>query len=453
MTPNTSYYQRIIKLAIPVAASNLLNLLTSFVGLSMVSHLGDQELAASALMYATQTTVIVIAMGILFSIGVMVGRNFGAKQYEDIGAVMQQGWILSFLISIPVMLFMLSIKPILLALHQPPILVDLIQNYFHAYLWAVPPLMATACNAQFLLGILRRQLVMLTTAASFTLNTVFAYGLIFGKWGLPALGIAGLGYAMAIQSWLVFLSLLVYFYFSEKFAVFGLFRWRVKSNLHLLKKLFFVGWPISIQMAAELLAFFVVTLMAGWLGPIALSARQISLQYLMILVMITFSLTQAASILIGHAMGAKNYGEVKPLGDHAIVLAIMLSIIGLIIFVTLPKLLIAGFVNVHSPANQMLVHLTSLLLLIMGIGQLFDSVRNVATGALRGLFDTRFPMVISLFCLWGVAVPLGYFLAFNLHQGVIGLAIAFNIALITGAFIVWWRWRNRLPDMLANAKV
>lgn len=436
-------YTKILKLAIPIAGSNLINFMVTFVGVLMLSRLSQEALAASALITAVQTTILVISMGILFSISVIVGHSYGAKKYEEIGGILQQGWLLALLICIPVMVIMWSIKPILIMVGQSPALVNTVQSYFHAYVWGIPAVFIMVCNAQFCLGILRRQIVLINSMCSFLIVTILAYGFIFGKMGLPTLNVAGLGIACAIQAWVILLGFMIYLYFHKNFKPYGVFRWRNFRSFHLLGRLFRVGWPISIQMAGELLSFFVATLMIGLLGALSLGARQISWQYLMIIVMPLFALTQSSSILVGHSMGGERLSEIKQIGDKAIFLGIAFSVLVLFIFISVPKLLISPFVDVHTQANQPLIDLTSALFILMSLGQILDSIRNISTGALRGILDTRFPMIISLICLWGIAIPLGYIMAFTLHQGVVGISIAFNISMLFGAAILWNRWRNK----------
>lgn len=433
--------KRIVRLALPMAGTQLITVASSFLCMAMLATLGHQVLAASALIFATQMTVLVICMSFLFSLSLFIGHAYGAKNYIAIGNYIQQGWTFALLISIPIILFFWHIAYFLILFGQAPALAQLVQTFFHAFVWGVAPVLLLVCNQQLYYGIHKQRIITYTSCISVTLLLISAYILILGKFGMPSLGVAGLGYAIAIQCWFSFIFTTSYMYYKKEFKPFDLFHYRVHKEWQHITRMFKVSWPISLQMGGEMLAFFTCSTMIGWLGTNALAAYQVVGQYLFLIIVPIFSLTQASGILVGQACGGKQFHEIKRLGYACISLAIMLSGLVAVVFLMAPRSLAAAYLDIHNPANAETLHLVILFFIITAFSQILDAVRNVTTGVLRGLFDTRFPMYAGLLAIWLVGIPLSYLLAFPLHIGAIGIAIGFAIGIAVGATVVMLRWR------------
>lgn len=438
--------KRIFALALPMAGGQLINVTSGFLCMAMLAHLGHEVLAASALIFSTQLSIMVASMSILFSLSVLVGHAYGAKDYSAIGNYVQQGWTLALLMSIPIILLFWHIDSILLFLGQSKEIVSIVHNYFHAFVWAVIPGFLATCNMQFGYGIHKKQLMFFISAMGVIVLLITAYVFIFGKMGMPKMGVAGLGIASAVQYSFFFIITTLFFYYEKSFSQFELFRYRVHQHLDYLIKMFKIGWPISMQMGGEMLSFFVSGIMIGWLGTTALAAYQVVNQYYFLIVIPIFSLSQASSILVGHACGAKQFHEVKKLSYASITIVFAASLIITCTFLIFPKHLAAFYIDVNNPANAATVHLAALLFIVIAFSQMFDALRNVLIGILRGLFDTRFPMYISLLTIWIIGMPLSYLLAFPLHFGAVGFVIGGMLGMLGGAAIMACRWRTLIKQ-------
>lgn len=434
--------KRIFALALPMAGSQFINVASGFLCMAMLSALGHEILAASALIFSTQLSIMVSGMSILFSLSVLVGHAYGAKNYAAIGNYVQQGWTLAILISIPIMLLFWHIDTVLLFFGQAKEIADIVHSYFHAFVWAVIPGFLSTCNMQFGYGIHKKALIVSTSIMSVMVLLTTAYILIFGKLGFPKLGVAGLGYATVAQYSFFFVFTTLFFFYEKSFARFQLFRYRVHQHLDYFVKMFKIGWPISVQMGGEMLSFFVSGIMIGWIGTVALAAFQVVNQYYFLIVIPIFSLSQASGILVGHACGAKRFHEVKKLSYASIAMVLIASSIVAIAFLALPKTLAALYMNVDDPTNAATLHLTILIFIIIAFSQIFDAVRNVLIGILRGLFDTHIPMYMSLLTIWLVGMPLSYLLAFPMQFGAIGFVIGGMLGMLGGVTVMIYRWHT-----------
>lgn len=440
ITPLSVLIKKITYLALPMMGTQLLNVASGFLCMVMVAKLGHQVLAASALIFATQITVMVICMSFLFSLSIFVSHANGARNYSLIGDYVQQGWTLGIIISTPMILIFWHIAPILIFLGQSPAIVQIVQTFFHGLVWGVVPVLFLTCNQQLCYGIHKQRLVLATSGMSVMILLLSAYVLIFGKFGFPRLGVEGFGFAIATQCWFSFIFTTCYFYFGKDFKRYNLFHYRVHKNWHHLVQIFKVSWPISLQIGGEMLSFFAASTMVGWLGVRSLAAYQVVGQYLFLIVVPLFAVSQASSILIGQACGSKQFHEIKRIGMVCIGVALMLTVIVAVVFISAPKFLASLYLDVHKISNAETVHWIVLLFMVVAFSQIFDAVRNVTTGALRGLFDTRFPMWAGLFVIWIIGIPLAYCFGFILHWGVVGISAGSAIGMLVGAVAVFIRW-------------
>jgi MATE family multidrug resistance protein len=385
-------------------------------------------------------------MAILFSLSVLVGHAYGAQAYKSIGNYVQQAWTLGIAISLPLIILFWYMDAILAHLGQSKELVQIVRDYFHAYVWAVVPAFLTCCNQQFGYGIHKKTLILVTSILSVVVLLISAYGLIFGHFGLPKLGVAGLGYASAIQATFFFVVTTIIFRMDKSFERFELFRYRVHHNLEHFTQMLSIGWPICVQMGGEMLSFFVGGIMIGWLGTSALAAFQVVNQYYFLIVIPVFSLAQASGILIGHQRGANQLKEIKKISQASIAITLGVSLIVALGFLLCPKFLASFYINIADPANAKTLKLTVLIFMVIALSQALDNVRNVLIGILRGLFDTRFPMYMSVVTIWLLGMPCSYILAFPLHLGVIGFVIGGAVGMLGGVLLMAYRYHWQIKN-------
>jgi len=452
ITPVSVIFKRTFQLALAMSLSRLLNTITGFIGILMISHLGMDSLAASALMSSTQITLIVIAMSLLFPVGVMSARSFGAEKFEQIGVILQQGLIIATILSIPLMLIMWNIKPILLLFGQTISLASIDQSYFTMYLLLVPAVLWVICMQQALLSIQKQMFVLFMSIFALVVSVVSGYVLIYGWGKIPAMGVPGLGLSYSIQVWLSFIIYTAYCYFNPSLKKYGLLRWHVGRHWDLMKKILSIGWPICLQTSSDLIAFSFTVMMVGWLGITELAAQQISMQFFILLVVPIFAIAQSSGILIGQARGTKNIIDMKRYGNMSLYIGLGFGVIVMLIFILLPHQLIHLYENSSSSQTAALEHLAVVVLILTGLRLLLDAANEIYVGSLRGLYDTKFPMIVLILLTWFVGIPLAYLFGFIFHWGLIGMTCSGILGMLISFVVLHLRWKQQCRKLLREFK-
>jgi MATE family multidrug resistance protein len=337
---------------------------------------------------------------------------------------------------------MLNIAPILRFFHQQENIIILVQQYFYGLSWSVLPSIWYICCSQFIVAINKPKTVLLWTLISIPCTLIPGYGLLFGKFGLPAIGISGIAYANSFASY--FILLLVILYLRDKeFKNYHIFSWQTKINTKVIAKLFSLGYPISVQFGVELAAFSISAIFFGWLGEDALAAFQAVIQFNMIIIMIPYGFAQSSAILIGQALGRNEKSVTKLLGNAALIMGIVFMLLIAAAYLLMPKTLMSMYLDTQNPANFYTINIAVILFAISAFSQLFDGIRNIVTGSLRGFHDTKSPMLVGILATCVINIPVGYFLAFPLHLGPAGLSLGFALGVTLGAFVLLRRFYKK----------
>jgi len=428
-------YKKIFGFSLPLVGQRLVIATNGFVGMLMIARLGHAQMAAGALVTSVYTALFVIATSMIYSMGVIGGQLYGAKKYLDLGKILRQAWLLAAIIAVPLIFVTWDIGPVLLLFKQDRHLVLLTQNYFHVLAWGIFPLMILFTCSQFMIAVAKPTISLCLSIGSIIITLISAYGLVFGKLGLPAIGMTGVALAIVMKNYIICVVALSYLIFSKYCKKFQIFKFTSKG-FYYLKRLLQVGVPISIQFAAELTALCMGTFMMGWLGQTALAARQVVLQLTIVAVMVPFGISQASGVLVGHAMGREQFQQTRLLSYVAISFGLVCALIIGAAYLLIPKILIGLYVDVHSLENAQLVHIAVLLMMVGAFSQFFDAVRNIATGALRGFHDTKVPMWIGILATWIISLPIGYICAFKFNWGPVGLSCGFMVGFFVGAVLI-----------------
>lgn len=425
-----------LSISFPLITSQLIYSSSSFIGTAMIAHLGEDQLAASVLVSSIWWTLSVLFFGILNSTSVLVAHQYGAKNYKGISDIMGQSFILGALITI-ILIAILSTMPLLLRFtNQPPDVLKYSYDYMISILWTIPGLVILVIIEHFLAGINRTKMVLRISILVVPIEIPIIYILIFGKFGFPKCGIAGIGYGFAITYTLTSIFLVSYLLRSKQYQPFAIFKNIFTLHKSYLKELIVIGLPMGMMHIIEVSTFAVATLWISKFGTTTLAAHQIVLQYLGLAITIVFAMSQAVTVRVGHEVGRQDLSGVRYASFVGMMLNAVCIIVIAILFYLIPDVFIRLDLDLSKPENFGLAKEAASLLWIGGVLMIFDNFRINGFGALRGLKDTRIPMYSSLLGFWVVGLSLSYLFAFPLHLSAAGVWWGLTIGIASAAIVI-----------------
>jgi MATE family multidrug resistance protein len=308
------------------------------------------------------------------------------------------------------------------------------QGYLRAVSWGTLPLMLYASFRRFLQSQDVVRPVMFALVSANVVNILLNWVLIFGKFGVPALGAAGAGYATSVARVYMVAVLLWTTVQGHGWEV-----WTVWPGWERVRDVFRLGLPVGGQISFEVAVFALVTTMLGALGPVALGGHQIALNVVSVTYMIPLGISSAVAVRVGQAVGRRDEGGARRAGWVGIGLGAGFMLLAGVVLWTVPGV-VAGWYT----GDREVVATASACLVIAAFFQLFDGVQAVATGALRGLGDTRTPMAAHVSCYWVVGLPLGWWLTYPNGWGARGFWVGLSLALILIGIWLLGAWRRKI---------
>lgn len=433
----------LLKLAVPLALTGIIQSSVFFFETLFLAHVDQQTLAAGALVSWLFGVLATILFGTLGSINILISHKHGANDDEGIKLIVRDGLLLAGLLTFPAFILFWNMSSIFLLFGQNPSVAILAQSYLHALAWGLLPNFIMIAILESIIGLGHAKVIMLFTILSVCLNIFFSFIFIFGKFGFPALGIAGAGWGMTITYWITVIGLISYVLLSNKYKKYFLHVLNVKKP-SFLWELLQVGLPMGAMYCVEVAFFFALTLVMGSISSTLLAANQIALQYLGILMAVIFSIAQAITVRMGHLLGAKEVDAAKRAAYIGILIAASFMSMIAIVYWFFPSILISADLNVNDPKNLELVQDIKKFFMISAVFQIFEAMRISLFGALRALKDTHFTLLASIISFWGIALPLGYLLATYFHFGGIGLWCGMIIGASSSAVLLYWRFKSKI---------
>lgn len=444
-----------VRLAVPIALTQLGQVAMMTSDLALVGRLGDGAVAAAALAQVILFVGFVLGMGLVSAVAPLAAQAFGAREPRMVRRALRVGLWASLMLGVPLMAIQLQGERILLWFGQEPAASVLAGRYLVGLAWCVVPGWWFIALRSFMGAVNRPEPALWITIAAIPINTLLAYALIFGVFGLPRLEMLGAGIATAIVNVGMVIAGLSVCYTQRpfrKYRVLGRF-WR--ADWPLLRKLIVVGAPIAGAFLLEYGLFASAALLVGMIGTTQLAAHQIALQIAAIVFMVPFGVSMAATVRVGHAAGRNDPAAIRRAGYAAIALGGAFMVAMVILITASRHTLPLAFINGGNPNADETIAIAASLLLIGATFFVMDGVQTVAAGALRGLNDTRVPMAIAAFSFWLVGFVACYVLAFPFRLGVAGVWIGFTVSLAVYAALLLWRFdvltrREFIPDMVPS---
>jgi MATE family multidrug resistance protein len=426
-----------VALAIPVVLSELGWMAQGVVDTIMVGKLGPAAIGAVALGNAVFYTPSLFGFGILLGLDTLVAQAYGRKDYDGCHRWLAQGVYLALALA-PVIMAVLALASYGYARVGIGAEVAIpAGSYLRILDWSTLPLLIYGASRRYLQGVGQVRVVTVTFVGANLLNWLGNWVLIYGKWGAPRMGVDGSALSTVVARVFMALALLGFAWRYERSRGHPLFRHWAGPSAVMLKQLARLGAPAAGQILLEVGAWNLATLAAGWLTPVALATHQIALNYAAITYMVPLGVGAAAAVSVGHAVGAGNLARARRAGWLALGLGTGFMLLAALAFLTAPRPLIALYTT-----DPQVMAVGPALLGLAAAFQIFDGVQTVCTGALRGLGETRSPMLANLVGYWALGLPLGFVLCFVLKWGIYGLWIGLTVALVVIASALLLRWNG-----------
>jgi MATE family multidrug resistance protein len=433
----------LLALAIPVALSEIGWMTMTVVDIIMVGKLGPSAIGAVGLGNAIYYAPSIFGIGLLLGLDTLVSRSWGAKDFDDCHRSLAQAMYIALAFTPLLMLFIVVARPLFTGRGVDPVVGLLTRQYAGLLNWGTLPLLVYGGFRRYLQGVGRVRPVTFALISANLVNLAGNWIFIYGKLGMPALGVRGSAYSTVVSR-IYMAGVLVFFAWQhERRRGHPLFaRWpgpdwtRIRSLLSL-------GVPAASQVVLEVAAFGAATIMASHLDPVALATHEIALSCAAYTYMVPLGISAAGAVAVGHAIGARNPARARRAGWMALALGAGFMAAAALLFLLLPR----PILEIYSRDPRVLL-LGAHILMIVAAFQVFDGAQTVATGALRGLGETRFPMLINFAGYWLLGLPLGAWLCFHMRLGLFGLWIGLTLALVLIASLLVRRWQTaKIPAL------
>lgn len=437
----------LLKLAIPLLLSGIVESSNGFMGTLFLARLGPDALAAGSLVNWFFATLLVVLWGVLTAVSVLVAHRCGANDKVGVAWVFRDGIWLCVFLTIPAMALIWHMSTILLWLGQQPALVAKAVPYLHALTWSVFADFVGIVFMQLLIGLGHTRTNLIFSLCWVPLTIFFNYIFIFGKLGLPAFGMAGLGWGTTLSYWVTSIGLGVYMLARPTYRAYW---WTLTKFVKpkYLKELLKIGLPMGLMYCVEIAFFFTLTLLMGRIGTAALVATQITMQFVGFFVSLAFAMAQAVTVRMGHLLGAKE----PLLANRAAHAGILLSFAAFSLVALAEWLFPHTFIALDFRSDHLLdpaiLHYTLTFFAIAAVFQWLESVRLALYGALRALKDTRFTLLTSFIAFWCVAIPVGYGLANMKAIGAYGYWWALVLSTIVSSTLLYCRFRLKMQKLI-----
>ena len=438
----------ILGLAAPLAAAQVATMLMSITDSVMLGHLSSDALAAGGLGANVAFMLIILMQGLQAGIQPLIAQARGAGDHRPIGRALWGGLIIGVLAILPIVLILLRIDGFLRLIGEPADMAASVQVYERAFAWSIPAAALVGMLRYFLSAMERPRVTVTVAFAGVGTNLLLNWVLIFGHLGLPACGLAGSGYATSITWALMGLALAAYIGRARLLPA-GFWRLAWTDRRAGLQAVIRLGWPIAGLYAVEVGLFSASSLLMSRFGSVAVAAHQICLGVASLTFMVPLAIGQAATVRVGFHMGAGAVARARLAGFTAITLGVGFMACTAVAIAFGRHLVFAFYLDVGDPNYDAVVSLGMSLLAVACVFQTFDGAQVVAAGMLRGVKDTRVPMLLGAFGYWGMGMTLGVVLAFWVGLGPVGLWWGFVCGLATVSVLLTLRFRTLMNRYLA----
>lgn len=430
-------------LAWPLIIAQLAHMSLTTTDVIMMGWLGPQSLAAGTLAASVLFPFQIFGFGIVMATAPLIAQAIGARQFRSVRRTTRQGLWMSIAVSSLLIPMLWHVETFFLAVGQDAETSRLAGGYTHTAVWLFYPAMMMVVLRGLVSAHGQTSIILAITIAGIFVNALGNYALMFGNFGFPRLELVGAGISTSFVNFVMFGLILIYVLNHRRHRRYAILIRFWKPDLPRFVGILRLGAPIGFMMAAETSLFAAAAVLMGWLGTDELAAHAIAIQLAALAFMVPLGLSHATTIRVGLARGRGNAQEVGLTGWVSIAMAIGIMSVTCILFWTTPEPLVTLFLDPGIAENTVPIALAASYLAVAALFQLVDGAQVAAAAALRGMSDTKVPMIIAIFGYWGVGLPIAWFFGFFLEWRGLGIWFGLAAGLTFAAVVLMSRFAMR----------
>lgn len=441
--PFRTNLRMVLSLGLPLAGSHLAQFMLAVTDTIMLGWYGVADLAAGVLGAALFFAVFTFGTGFANAVMPMVATAAASGQETEVRRATRMGLWLSIAFGIAVLPLFWFSGAILGRLGQPDEVVPLAEAYMRILGFSLVPALCVMVLKNYLAALGRTQVALWTTVGAVGLNIFVNWIFIFGNLGAPELGVRGAAIATILVNLASVAVLAAYCALLPALRRYTLFQRFWRADWQAMGQVWRLGWPIGVALIAETALFSAAAIMMGWIGTNELAAHGIALEITAALFMVHLGFSNAATVLVGRARGQRDQVALRAGAKTAVLVSIIFASVTMVLYVTAGPFLVGLFLSPDEPARAAIIAIGASFLIVAAVFQLADGAQVMAMGLLRGVQDTRGPMLIAAFSYWGVGLPTSYVLGFPLGYGGEGIWAGLVVGLTAAAILLMARfWRG-----------
>lgn len=420
----------LLKLGGPIIATQLFQTGLNVTDTIMAGNLSALDLAGVAIGNAIYMPIAILCMSTLVAINPIVSQHLGARNFDAIGKSARQMIWLIIMLAIPSVILIWNLDVVMRLVGVTPEIIPISQGYLKGVALGMLPLFTYSGARFFSEGLSVTRPAMYIALGAIIVNIGANYVFMYGKLGLPAMGGVGSGYATSLVNFFSAIIFLIFIARFRPFRRFNIFEQLKKPDWKLIKEFLYIGIPNGVSSAMEVLLFATVSLLMGTLSVNASASHQIAINVASTMYMIPLGLSMAITQRVGFSLGQGSLENARFRGHVGIIICGIIMTIAAAILVMAPNTIVGFYTQDEAVKDAAIT-----LIFMAGLFQISDGLQVGGISALRGLKDTRVPMIVNLISYWLIGFPIGYYFAFSLEYGPVGLWVGLIIGLTIAAIL------------------
>lgn len=428
----------LLAMAGPLIAAQLSKVIMVFTDTYMMGQLGPEALAGGGVGASVYSFLTFSFSGVISGIGTLIAIAHGSQDVHHVRRSCQSGIMIALLLSVLGFVVLWLAAPLLRSLGQPEQSIEAFVAFTHAVAFALPGYLVFMALRNFVSALGDTRPVMVISMAAAVLNLLLNLVIINQWFGIPYLGLSGIGAVTACVSLLMAISLAGYIVMTPRYAAYRIFDGLFEIDWEILRQALRFGIPVGLSFAIELSLFTCAALMMGHFGVLAQAAHHIAMQAVLIAFAIPISLSSATSYRVGQLVGAGRIADTRRVARLGLVCGALASLVFAPLFLLFPNEIASLFIRADNPDSVLLKHTVASLLAVAVWFLLFDGAQNILLGALRGLKALKTSLLLVVIFYWAIALPAAYMLGIHLELGprFVWAGLAIGLAAATGAMYV-----------------